>query len=488
MTCRQLRVRARMGYDCARLWRPTYSEGLGQAPARSYLFKHPPRATQSDRLVTRSSACCMMFDRRRHKGMSDPSTDKPKLLVGIGASAGGIEAWQALFEAVPADSGIAFILVLHLDPRHGSRIAEILQARTKHVTITQAQGTARLQPNHAYVIAPNSKLHLVDGVLRVDPLAENEARGGLVDYLFSSLAEAEGQRAVGVVLSGAGHDGTEGLRHIKRKMGLSIAQEPATAASAGMPQSAINAGVVDAVLAPGAIPATLVEFAEHGSRPSREEDSEAEGHHVPATGFWSILKQLSVLADVSFDDYKVGTLARRIRRRMNLNGIGEADEYAAHLADHPEELDALYYDVLIDVTEFFRDPPVWDRLAEELVALIEQRDGTSLRAWVAGCGTGEEAYSLAMLLHERLAKNRAKLQIYATDLNERALEFARRGIYAPGVHPERNVVTLQAVFQAARWAAPYRSRHSRLRDFRGSQRCWAMRRFRRWTSSPAATC
>ncbi len=373
----------------------------------------------------------------------------PKLVVGIGASAGGIEACAALLEAVPENSGLAFILVLHLDPTRASHIAEILQGRVRHLTVTQTGETTRLEPNHAYVIAPKSKLHFTDSVLEADALAENEARGRLVDFLFESLAKAEGARAAGVVLSGAGRDGTAGLRRIQSAGGLGLAQDPATAGTDSMPRSAIDARVVDAVLAPEAIPAALVEFAEGGKRPSKanpraspeDKGGRREGG-VRKSGFERILEQLGALADVNFDDYKTGTLERRTRRRMGLKGIDDWDEYAERLADDGDELDALYYDVLIGVTDFFRDPEAWEQLAEELPALLDGRDPAGARAWVPGCGTGEEAYTLAMLLRERIPAGRHnRIQVYATDLNERALVTARRGLYPPEaiehIAPER---------------------------------------------------
>lgn len=359
------------------------------------------------------------------------TTRKPTLLVAMGASAGAIEAWQALFEAMPADTGMAFILVLHLDPTRTSHIAEILQTSTENVTITQAEGTLALEPDHAYVIAPNSKLHMANGDLEVEPLAADEVRGGLVDYLFTSLAEAEGARSAGVVLSGAGHDGTAGLARIREAGGLTIAQDPVTASSTSMPQAAIDAGVVDAILAPADIPAALLQFAQRGSRPESSERSDEQAHAPRSRGLEGILEMLGELAYVDFSHYKTGTLERRSRRRMDSLGIDDWDDYAARLVDDRDELEALYYDVLIGVTEFFRDPPVWDQLAQELPALLTDRDAPGARAWVAGCGTGEEAYSLAMLLHEQVpARGRSKIQIYATDLNEHTLTMARRGIYS----------------------------------------------------------
>jgi two-component system CheB/CheR fusion protein len=357
---------------------------------------------------------------------------EPRLFVGVGASAGGIEACKDLFAAMPEDSGLAFIVVLHLDPTHASHIAEILQSHAKQLRVSQADDTVRLDAGHVYVIAPNSKLKLADGTLEVEPLAENEARGQLVDRLFSSLAESEGSRAVGIVLSGAGSDGTEGLRKIKAAGGLTIVEDPDSAASSGMPQSAIDAGLADAVLTAQAIPQALLRFANGGVRPAESAKHVRSRKSRPdhPKGFQRILEQLGMVAGGNFEDYKLGTLERRTLRRMTLKGMDDFESYSAYLDQHPDELDNLYRDVLIGVTEFFRDPDVWGRLRTELPALLESRGQPGLRAWVPGCATGEEAYTLAILCHEALpAAERGKLQIFATDLNERALAVARRGIY-----------------------------------------------------------
>lgn len=364
----------------------------------------------------------------------DEAAEKPKLIVGVGASAGGIQACKALFDAAPGNTGAAYIVVLHLDPTRTSHVAEILQQHTR-LAVKQAAGSERMHPDHVYVIAPNSELQLRDGVLHVKPLDEQRPRSELVDLLFSSLAESEPERAVGVILSGAGHDGSAGLRKIHAAGGICIAQAPSSALAASMPQTAIDAGIVDAVLEPEAIPGALAEFLASGARPSQPDpagtdNAELDTDQEPARGFERILDLLGSAVDVDFDDYKLGTLQRRTLRRMGLKGIDSWDEYAAWLAKDPAELNDLYKDVLIGVTEFFRDAPVWAQLAEDLRALMEQSAEPGLRIWVPACGTGEEAYSMAMLAYESLqSKGRRRIQLYATDLNEHALKTARRGVY-----------------------------------------------------------
>jgi two-component system CheB/CheR fusion protein len=258
-------------------------------------------------------------------------TEKPKLFVGIGASAGGIQACKALFDAAPDDTGAAFIIVLHLDPTRTSHVAEILQQYTR-MTVKQAIGSERLDPNHVYVIAPNSELQLRDGVLYVEPLDEQRARSELVNFLFASLAEAERERSVGVILSGAGHDGCAGLKKIHAAGGICIAQEPSSALAASMPQAAIDAGIVDAVLEPEAIGGALAEFLASGVRPFQPEIRNAaagdddENDEEPDSGFERILEILGGAVDVNFDDYKLGTMQRRTLRRMSLKGTGNWEQ------------------------------------------------------------------------------------------------------------------------------------------------------------------
>lgn len=366
------------------------------------------------------------------------ASDRPKdptLVVGIGASAGGIEACGALLGAVPPDCGIAFIVVLHLDPSRASHLAEILQGRTESLSVVQANGTLRMKAGCVYVIAPNSKLQIQDGTLAVESLGENEPRSRLVDYLFASLAEADGSRSVGVVLSGGGSDGTEGLRQIDAEGGLCLAQEPSTAAAGSMPRAAIEAGVIHGVLRPAEIAAAVAAFAADGTRPvpprrNAPGGAERPGEPEDDADFQRIFDRLGAAFEVNFRDYKAGTLARRTRRRMHLLAIDDWRSYADRL-DDPDELDALYRDLLIGVTSFFRDPPTWEQLGAELPAMAGE-DRPSVRAWVPGCATGEEAYSVAILLLERLpAQDRPRVQVYATDVNERALAIARRGIYRP---------------------------------------------------------
>ena len=356
--------------------------------------------------------------------------DGPSLIVGVGASAGGLEACKDLLEAVPPESGLAFIIVMHLDPTRSSQVAEILQRSAPHLSVVQAQGRVKLESNSVYVIAPNSKLRLDDGHVDTEQLGEDESRGGLVDHLFMSLARTAGPAAAGVVLSGAGHDGTEGLKRIHAAGGLTLAQEPSTAGSEGMPGSAAASGAADALMVPGEMPEALVAFARDGRRPTGK-DGESGPRSVPSPdGFQAILDRLTAVADIDFVDYKVGTLKRRSERRMALLGIDGWDEYAALLATNPGELDALYQDVLVGVTQFFRNPSEWDRLAEEVRVLVDRRQQSGIRAWVAGCATGEEAYTLAILLHEALPSDeRRQIRIYATDVNKAALSAARRGVY-----------------------------------------------------------
>ncbi len=358
----------------------------------------------------------------------------PARVVGIGASAGGLDAMKNLLAATPVDTGMAFVAVFHLDPGHASRLAEILQ----HVTtlpVSEVEGDVAVEADHVYVIAPQTSLRIEGGVLRPGPRA---ARGlpDAIDKLLCSLAEDQGDRAAAVILSGAGEDGAAGVRRVAAAGGLCIAQDPSTAEYDSMPNGAIRTGAVHRVLPPAAIPAAL-------AAPGRAASAES-------TGFDGILALLGRHHGVDFGAYKKGTLLRRSERRLALAQAHGWDEYLAYLNEHPEEVEALYQDLLIGVTRFFRDPEVWSFLASDVVPeMVERHDRSAgLRVWVAGCATGEEVYSLAMVLLERIEalKGALPLRIFATDVDEQALASARRGIYPPSIEGDVSAERLGRFF------------------------------------------
>ena len=353
-------------------------------------------------------------------------------IVGIGASAGGLEACRKLLTALPANNGMAFILVQHLDPTHESMMVDLLAGHTA-MAVRQAADGMPLQPDHFYVIPPGTYLSVAKGALH---LSEPQARHGArlpFDFLLHSLAEEYGPRAIGVILSGTGTDGSAGLKSVKEKFGLVIAQDPGEATYDGMPRSAIKTGAVDLVLPVADIPAALATYGQRmAGAPVYSNPAEPERAPDWLPGVVALLRSKT---GHDFKQYKPGTLQRRIERRMAIAGIeiGDIDRYRDLLESIAAEIELLAKDLLIHVTSFFRDPRVFDVLAEKILPdLIRGRGADQpLRIWVAGCSTGEETYSLAMLFHEQIAtvQASAKLQIFASDVDPDAIASARDGFY-----------------------------------------------------------
>jgi two-component system CheB/CheR fusion protein len=356
-------------------------------------------------------------------------------IVGVGASAGGLEAFTQLLRAVPVDTGMAFVLVQHLAPSHGSALAEIL-SRATSMPVTEVADEPEIEPNRVYVIPPDRNMVIVSGHLRLLP---REARGKQhpIDQFFRSLAENQGHMAIGVVLSGTATDGTLGLEEIKAEGGITFAQDD-TAQHPGMPHSAVASGCVDFVLPPEGIAGELARIATHpfvAVRPGETGRAAAQRDALRGRqALAPILERLCAASGVDFTQYKVNTLTRRVRRRMVLLKKKELRDYARHLRDDPAEVEALYHDVLINVTSFFRDPELFEALEEKVIpALLADRSRRDpLRVWVLGCSTGDEAYSLAMVLAEAMESvhGHAPPQIFATDVNAAAIEKARAGVYS----------------------------------------------------------
>ena len=356
-------------------------------------------------------------------------------IVGIGASAGGLEALGQFLGNVPPDSGMAFVAVQHLDPTQKSLMTSLLQGVTA-LRVRQARDGMTVEPNCAYVIPPNQDMAISQGALR---LFEPAAARGLrlpIDFFFRSLAEDRHDRSVGVVLSGMGTDGTLGVRAIKEKAGLVLAQEPGSAKFEGMPRSVIDGGLADIVAPAQELPGKIVEFfrqrASTGA-PDRSLDSATHGSLAKAV----VLLRLQTGHD--FSQYKKSTLYRRAERRMALHRIPDIATYVRYLQENLQERELLFHELLIGVTSFFRDPAAWDCLKNEaLPALLAGRKhGEPLRAWVAGCSTGEEAYSLAIVLREALEEARPPLsgafQVFATDLDRNAVDKARQAVYPANI-------------------------------------------------------
>jgi two-component system CheB/CheR fusion protein len=341
-------------------------------------------------------------------------------VVGLGASAGGLQACRRFLAALPASPGMAFILVQHLDPTHDSMMVELLSGATA-MPVVQAQDGMLLRPDHVYIIPPGTYLSLAYGKLNLTAPLERHGARLPFDFLLNSLAIAAGSQAACVILSGGGADGAIGAQAIKAAGGLVIAQDPAEADHAGMPRSAIATGAVDFVLPAGDIAAELLRFGAGGTRA------------VAAPGTADVIALLKSLTPHDFTLYKSGTMDRRIARRMTMAGLGAGDtgRYMDRLRTDEEERRQLANDLLINVTSFFRDPKIFELLAASTIPeLVATADG-SIRLWVAGCSTGEETYSLAMLFIERIDSEsaNAKLQIFATDLDAQAVMVAREGLY-----------------------------------------------------------
>jgi two-component system CheB/CheR fusion protein len=348
-------------------------------------------------------------------------------VVAMGASAGGLDAFRILVSALPAKSGAAFILVQHLDPTHASMMADILSTHTPMV-VAEAGQDMRIEPDHIYVIPPGRYLAVRDGAMHLSLPRTRDAVRMSFDVLLQSLAEALGERAVCVILSGTGTDGSAGAKAIKQAGGLVIAQDPDEAEYEGMPRSAIATGAVDLVLPLDRIPETLGKYAGH----EYLKTGETSAATALGSDLATILDLLRKKTPHDFALYKEGTLGRRITRRMALAGIEDVNRYLEMLNKDPGELQRLTDDLLINVTRFFRDAKAFELLAQNVIPdLVRAQPEGPIRVWVPGCSTGEEAYSIAMLFLEQIAaaQRNIKLQIFATDIDEDAIAFAREGLY-----------------------------------------------------------
>jgi two-component system CheB/CheR fusion protein len=373
-----------------------------------------------------------------------PSGPSGFAVVGIGASAGGLEACTKLLASLPPQSGMAFILIQHLDPKHESMMVDLLSAHTTMAVLQAADGI-RIQPDHFYIIPPATYLAVKGGILR---LSEPEARHGArlpVDFLLRSLAESYGPQAICVILSGTGTDGCLGLKAVKEKCGLVMAQDPAEAGFSGMPSAAIATGSVDLVLPVAAIPAALLRYAR---RIGRVPDKAA----VPADWLPDIIDLLRRRTTHDFTLYKPGTLQRRVERRMAMASIesDSMERYLELLRHDAAELELLARDLLINVTSFFRDPGVFETKQHSVVPdLIRAcKPDQALRIWVAGCSTGEETYSLAMIFREQIQAMQAdlKLQLFASDVDPDAVATARDGLYPDSISATVSAARLARFF------------------------------------------
>ena len=370
-------------------------------------------------------------------------------VVGLGASAGGLEAFSELLTNLPLDTGMAFVLVQHLDPKHESMLTDLLSRKTK-MPVTEVNDGMVLERNTVYVIPPNTQMAVLNGKLSLIPRSERDTHGMPIDFFFHSLAQDNASRAIGVVLSGTASDGSLGLKAIKAKGGITFAQIPGSAAYDGMPRSAIAAGCVDFVMSPKQIANELARIGSHPYVGSvvmvRPEDV------LPATE--NDLNRIFVLirkvTGTDFTDYNGTTIRRRIARRMMLHRIQELSGYVAFLQRDSDEVKALRHDMLINVTGFFREPPTFDALERKVFPSLaaDSARQAPIRIWVPGCSTGEETYSLAISLAEILDKDTMgpPAQIFGTDISEESIEKARTGTYPENITAEISPERLRRFF------------------------------------------
>lgn len=372
-------------------------------------------------------------------------TGKAFHIVGIGASAGGLEALEQFLKHTSEGKGMAFVIVQHLDPTHKGILPELLQRMTS-LKVEQVADRTPVRPDTVYVIPPNKDMSILHGILHLLEPASPRGFRLPIDFFFRALAEDQQERSTGIILSGMGTDGTLGIKAIKEKNGIVLVQDPASAQFDGMPRSAAGTGLADYIAPPQDLFDKLIDLLHFPPLPhTKEAEPPLDSTSKSAQEKIIILIRSHTGHDFSF--YKKGTLLRRIERRMGVHQISRIDQYVKLLQANPQEQDILFKELLIGVTNFFRDPQAWELMKDQAIPeLIASRpEGCTLRAWVAGCSTGEEAYSLAMVFKEALEKIKPKarfaLQIYATDLDCDAINRARQGIYpaniSADVSPER---------------------------------------------------
>lgn len=366
-------------------------------------------------------------------------------IVGIGASAGGLEAFESFFLNVKPDCGMAFVLVPHLDPSHVSILDEILQ-RITTLPVSEANDQTVVLANHVYIIPPNRDMAILNGELQLSIPEQPRGLRMPIDHFLRSLADDQGENAIGIILSGTGTDGTLGLRAIHGTGGLCLVQEPDTAKYDGMPQSAIQAGYATHIMAVNEMPNVLIDILRHRVTPADT--------IIQRPGELGSLKQILLLLRSNtghdFSQYKKSTVARRIERRMAHHDIQDMAGYLRYLKENKAELKILFGELLINVTSFFRDPEAFIVLKQEILPLLlaNKAPDYEFRIWVAGCATGEEAYSIAILLRELMDEgcHGLKVQIYATDLSDEAIAVARAGRYPPNIAQDMPPERLQRFF------------------------------------------
>jgi two-component system, chemotaxis family, CheB/CheR fusion protein len=389
---------------------------------------------------------------------SPPDSPSRLFVVGLGASAGGIKALKEFFASVPPATGVAYAVILHLSPDHDSRLAEVLQT-TAPMPVSQVTTSTPISPDHVYVVPPNKSLSIADGIFTVAEFTRLEQRRAPVDVFFRALADTHGSRSICAVLSGTGPNGSAGLKRIKEYGGLVLAQDPTEAEYPDMPRNAIATGLVDVVLPVAEMPTQIAAYLERARR-DEENAPAAVAPGEDSDALRNVLTMLRVRTGHDFSNYKTTMLQRRVERRMNLRGLGTVTSYAKLIRQEPDEAVSLMKELLISVTNFFRDPAAWMTLEQRVIPRLFERKSPQdqLRVWVPGCATGEEAYSIAMLLCEHASElaEVPSIQVFGTDLDQHAIATARDGMYSEAEVADVSEERLHRFFQ--REATGYRVR------------------------------
>ncbi|HLO61984.1 MAG TPA: EAL domain-containing protein [Azonexus sp.] len=400
-------------------------------------MKQSPKAALAPSKKSKSSATA--------KSASSPPAPRRHYLVGIGASAGGLEALSALISSLPIKLGLCYVVVQHLSPTYRSMLVQLL-GRDTAMAVKEIEDGFAPEPDTIFITPANSNVTIRNGCFHLVTTARKMVPKPSVNVFLTSLAEQYGEDAIGIILSGTGSDGSQGVREIKAGGGFTFAQEPSSAKYGGMPQSAIDTGCVDWILPPDQIAQKIADIAD-----SRDHILPPEKTSGSASTLKQLLMKVRQRTKVDFSGYKENTVWRRIERRMAANHLASLEDYFLYVDADPEELDHLCKDILISVTAFFRDRTAFDALAKTLLKIVqEKRPGDEIRIWIAGCATGEEVYSIAILLCEQIgsALNRFKVQIFATDLDVNAMATARKGVYSSASLSEIEPTLIAKYFSA----------------------------------------
>lgn len=415
-------------------------------PPKKRVEKNKPRPPRERKAPSNRQALARTSPATRTRRKAEPPEHPNSVIVGIGASAGGLEAIGELLSHLPIDTNMAFVIVQHLAPGHDSLMTDLLARKTR-MQVQRVSDGMRMQANSVYVIPPNHDLGVLHGTLQLFKRLDQPRPHLPVDHFFRALAQDQRTKAVGVVLSGTGSDGTLGLAAIKAEGGITLAQDPQTAQYDGMPRSAIAAGCIDLVRSPEGIAQELTAIAGH-PYVRREPD---EGS-VPDSALNKIFFLLRRKTGNDFTNYKRTTIARRLNRRMVLHKLSRIEDYVRYLGESPREMDELFHDLLINVTSFFRDPEVFEALKATVFPRLMQhrKDEDALRIWVPGCSTGEETYSIAIALIEYLGRDWMKqtIQIFASDVDDKAIDQARVGVYPENIAAHVSEERLRRYFTA----------------------------------------